>query len=156
MIHTAVPLTLILAAAPGVTTEAADYAAIRAARADSNAGLASHDIARATAPLLPNAMVLGSVGGLVPDKVAMAAGFAKAFADPTFISFERRPVRIELGGAVAAEHGRWVGRWRQAKGEKRVEGTYLARWRKIDGAWRIASEMFIPLRCTRRNSPFSC
>jgi ketosteroid isomerase-like protein len=144
---------LQLATSASAVSPASDRAQIRAARAASNAALAAHDLTGATAALLPEARIIGSNGSLLDGRDAMQAAFARSFADPAFVRYVRQPRTIEIGigsagVAVATESGRWQAHWRIAGAAVVVDGPYLAHWKKVDGAWRIASETFIRLRCT--------
>lgn len=124
---------------------AAAIALIRAARAQSNAGIAAHDVEQATAPMLPEARFVVSHGALWDGLEVMKASFQRAFDDPTFEKFVRTPVSVEIGRRGAAvENGRWVGTW---PGHKTTSGHYMARWNKVGGAWMIAAEMYVPMDC---------
>lgn len=140
-----VGLTAMLSAGP----TRADEIAIRRARADSNAGIAAHDAARATAAISENALIVVSGGGLVSGAQAMREAFERSFANPDFITYVRAPTRLRLSGTVAAEEGRWTGRWR----ERTVSGVYLARWDRTSAGWRISSEQYIPLGCDGPGCP---
>ena len=87
-------------------------------------------------------MIVGD-GALVAGVDQVIAAFEAQFKDPAFIAYERTPdeVQIDQAGLRAAESGRWVGSWRQA----RMRGVYLAVWRKVTGQWVIESETFVTL-----------
>ncbi len=84
-----------------------------------------------------------------PDATAsiIASDVAK---DPGFIAYERLTDRVQVstGGAKAAETGHWVGRWKEADGEMRLTGVYLAMWIQTDGRWTVKSEAYVALACT--------
>jgi uncharacterized protein (TIGR02246 family) len=146
-----IPVALLLAIGLAAQSAPADDAGqIRAQRARSNAAIASHDAA-ALAPLYaPDATVVRGSSGLALNGVAaITASLATAFADPTFVTYERTPESVTLsqGGERAAETGRWVGRWTKPDGEMRLSGIYLAMWVRLDGAWRLKSEAFVSLKC---------
>ena len=75
----------------------------------------------------------------------MAQAFGEIFADAKFVTYVREPESIEVGGATAAEIGRWDGRWQDGV----VRGRYLARWQHGDIGWRVAAELYIPLLTAR-------
>lgn len=114
---------------------------IRALRAQSNAAIARHDAAAAVAIMRDDVRVIASRGLLVESASAMAQAFGEVFADAGFVTYIREPESIEVGGATAAEIGRWDGRWQ----DKVVRGRYLARWDHSDTGWRVAAELYIPL-----------
>lgn len=122
-------------------------ALIRAARARSNAAIARHDADGAVVEMTPDARVIASTGGLVPDRAAMRAAFAGRFAEAGFVTFVRAPERIEVDprGQTAAEFGRWASRWHPDAGRSATSGPYLARWRCAAGRWLIEAELFVPL-----------
>lgn len=122
-------------AAPG------DEAAIRGSREASNAAIARHDATGATAPLLPDVLVVSSGGTLLRGREAMDAAFRQVFADPGFITYVREPERVEVAGDTAAESGSWRGTWKT----RSAGGRFLARWRRTSDGWRIQSELFVPL-----------
>ena len=114
---------------------------IRALRRQSNAAIARHDVAAAIAIMRDDVRVISSHGSLVEGLPAMAQAFGEIFADARFVTYIREPESIEVGGATAAEIGRWDGRWQDSV----VRGRYLARWQHSDIGWRVAAELYIPL-----------
>ena len=114
---------------------------IRALRSQSNAAIARHDVAGAMAIMRDNVRTISSHGNLVDGSPAMAQAFGEVFADPRFVTFIREPESIEVGGATAAEIGRWDGRWQ----DRVVRGRYMARWQHTDIGWRVTAELYIPL-----------
>lgn len=114
---------------------------IRALRQQSNAAIARHDVAAATAIMRDDVRVISSHGSLVEGLPAMARAFGEIFADAKFVTYVREPESIEVGGATAAETGRWDGRWQGSV----VRGRYLARWQHSDIGWRVTAELYIPL-----------
>lgn len=126
---------------PKQDTSTAAEIEIRALRDQSNAAIARHDVAAATAMMRDDVRVISSHGSLVDGLPAMAQAFGEVFADAKFVTYIREPESIEVGGATAAEIGRWDGRWQ----DKVVRGTYLARWQHSDTGWRVEAELYIPL-----------
>lgn len=134
---------MLAAAAPG------DEAAIRAVRAETNAAIAAHDVARLAASFTDDVVLVSGGGDALVGKAEMVRGFTSAFAAPGFVNYVRTPARIEVAsfGVRAAEQGRWIGRWRTQAGETRRSGVYLAQWVRPQGAWRIRAETFVTLAC---------
>lgn len=117
--------------------------AIRARRRLTNKLIAAHEAARLRPFLDPQVKVIAGDGALITGADAVISAFEAQFRDPTFIAYERMPDEVEIAqaGLRAAERGRWVGSWTQA----RMSGVYLAAWRKVTGQWVIESETFVTL-----------
>ncbi len=117
--------------------------AIGARRRLTNRLIAAHEAGRLRPFLDPQVKVIAGDCALITGADAVVAAFEAQFRDPAFVAYVRTPDRVELDqdGLRAAESGRWVGTWRQA----RMSGVYLASWRKITGQWVIESEMFVTL-----------
>ena len=117
--------------------------AIRARRRLTNKLIAAHEAGRLRPFLDPQVKVIAGDGALITGAEAVIAAFEAQFSDPAFVAYVRTPVTVELdqGGLRAAETGRWVGTWRQA----RMAGAYMATWRKVTGQWLIEAEMFVTL-----------
>lgn len=130
---------MIAAAAPAET-------AIRRARDQSNRRIAAHDADGAVAMMADAVLVIPSGGGPISGRAAVRAAFAAGFADPDFLTYERRPERIELApdGLSATETGRWRGLWKPRSGQPTLSGRYTARWRQHGGSWITLSEIFEP------------
>ena len=99
---------------------------------------------------MPDATVIrGSGGGVLRGAEAVVASLASSFADPGFVSWERRPeaVTISQGGQRAAEGGFWSGTWKKPAGDTVLSGVYLAAWVRVDGTWKLRSESFVTLKC---------
>ena len=118
---------------------------IRALRDQSNAAIARHDVAAAIAMMRDDVTVISSHGSVVEGWPAMARAFGEIFADANFVTYIRQPESIEVGGATAAEIGRWDGRWQDSV----VRGRYLARWQHSGIGWRVVAEFYIPLLTDR-------
>jgi uncharacterized protein (TIGR02246 family) len=134
---------LAAAAAPG------DEGAIRAARAQTNAAIAAHDVSRLASSFTDDVVLVSGAGEALIGKERMRAGFTAAFAVPGFVDYVRTPVTVTVAsyGVRAAERGRWIGRWRTPAGETRRSGTYLAQWVRPEGQWRIRAELYVTLAC---------
>jgi ketosteroid isomerase-like protein len=133
-----------------VREERSAEAEILEARAASNEAIAAHD--------------LNAVTGFWTDDIVMTAGsgtgaigtdawrevLGQQFERYPDVVYVRTPERIELSdvGPLAAEHGRWVGRWTADDGPVESGGTYGAMWRREGGRWRIRAQLFVTLTCT--------
>ncbi|MBX3481131.1 MAG: DUF4440 domain-containing protein [Caulobacter sp.] len=117
--------------------------AIRARRRMTNKFIAAHQAARLRPFMTPDAHLTGGEGGLLIGAEAIIAAFEAQFADPDFITYERRSGEITLDqeGLRAAERGAWTGRWR----DQTLGGDYLAVWRKVTGQWVIEQELYVTL-----------
>ena len=139
--------SLVLAAAMTASPDAA----IRALRAESNAGLAAREAARVAGMFAEDIHSIAGSGHLSEGRAAVTAAYAAQLAPGgVFVSGLRTPGRIAVdrAGTRAAEPGRW--RWvtRGPLGEAAHSGDYLAGWVKQDGAWRLQSELYVTTGCT--------
>ncbi|MEA3034269.1 MAG: hypothetical protein QOH04_20 [Sphingomonadales bacterium] len=141
---------LLWLAAAAATGAAADEAAIRAARARSNAAIAAHRFEDMRQMLLPDYVLLpGSLGKALGVEEA-GRRLAIAFAEPGFVTYVRTPRRIvrATSGKRVSETGTWIGTWRKADGTMRLSGIYQAMWVPTPGGWKLQNESFVSLRCT--------
>jgi len=127
-----------------------DAALIRAARADSNAAIARHDLAGIAKHWLPNVSIVTSTGAHDDTKPGNAGRMGAQFTRRPDTVYVRTPSTIEVFAAweVASERGEWTGRWTEPDGVVDIRGTYLAHWRKVNGTWLIQAEVFVPTSCT--------
>lgn len=118
--------------------------AVRARRRLSNKFIAAHEAGRLKPFFLPDAKVIAGDGTLIVGATAIIEAFAGQFTEPGFIAYERVTSRVSLDATQerAAEHGAWVGRWRDRPA---LAGDYLAVWRKVTGQWSIESELYVTL-----------
>jgi ketosteroid isomerase-like protein len=142
----ALGVLLSLAPAACLAQTVADKASIQKSRAASNAAIVAGDSQAFAANLEPDFVVVTGNGSLMAREAYVAA-FARDFADPRSVRFERIVDSIDLSASLplAAEHGHWVGR--VPGGPDLFTGTYLAMWRKSGSAWRLRSELFVSLAC---------
>lgn len=126
-----------------------DEAAIRAARARSNAAIAKHDVAGITAHWMPDVHIVTSTSAQGTGRDVNGQRMAEQFKRRPDTVYVRTPVAIEVMASwtVASERGEWTGRWQEPDGVVEISGTYLAQWRKVDGAWLIQAELFVPTHC---------
>lgn len=117
--------------------------AVRARRKLTNKLIASHDAQRLRPFFLPDVKLIVGDGALILGVDSVIEAFASQFADPAFVTYVRGTERVALDadGLRAAEHGQWIGRWR----DHEMSGTYLAVWRKVTGQWAIESELYVTL-----------
>jgi len=118
--------------------------AVRARRRLTNKLIAAHDAARLRPFFAQDVKLIVGDGELILGVDAVIQAFAAQFADPQFVAYVRDPetVQPDAQAGRVAEHGRWIGRWR----DHEMGGTYLAVWRKITGQWVIESELYVTLR----------
>lgn len=121
--------------------------AIRARRKLTNKLIAGRQAARLRPFFTPDVKLVVGDGGLIVGLDQVIGAFAAHFAEPGFGAYVRttREVRVDQDGARAAEHGGWVGTWRENGAEVRHAGDYLAVWRKSVGQWVIEAEMYVTL-----------
>jgi ketosteroid isomerase-like protein len=144
----AVPMAVAMVAATAQTPPT-DEAAIRAARADSNAAIARHDVAGIARHWLPDVSIVTSTGTHGHTSADNATRMRDQFSRRPDTIYVRTPGTVDVFAAwnVASERGEWTGRWTEPDGVVDIGGTYLAQWRKVDGTWRIQAEVFVPTRC---------
>ncbi|MEZ5293904.1 MAG: nuclear transport factor 2 family protein [Vicinamibacterales bacterium] len=143
----AAPVAAVLGVASAQPPD--DAAAIRAARAASNAAIAAHDVAGIARHWLPDVHIVTSTSTQGTGPEVNGQRMAQQFQRRPDTVYVRTPSTIDVFGAwnVASERGEWTGRWTEPDGVVDVGGTYLAQWRKVDGTWRIQAELFVPTRC---------
>lgn len=156
MISMAPPLFLALLFLPAIAAHSqaktveerqAAESEIRAARAASNQAIMRRDIQAFAASLDQDFVMIRGNGILVPSRQAYLDAFAKDFADPKSVRYQRLPVAIEISKAapLAAERGDWSAI--RPDGSHVYGGTYMAMWRKTKAGWRLRSELFVLLSC---------
>ena len=129
-----------------------DVADIRSARARYNAAILAHDVATVRDAFADGYVgIAGSGGELVAGGEAMAAYFANAFRNPSFLGFVRTPelVTVAVPAERVMERGHWLGRNWTADGETQLGGEYLAVWVPTAAGWRLRSETFVTLSHTK-------
>lgn len=126
-----------------------DEGVIRALRADSNRAIAAHDPERLAPMFADDAVFVWSNGSSSVGKASMLDFFRRDFATPSFVTYVRTPGRVSVSdrGARAAEHGAWTAIRRDAAGETRYGGDYLAQWAKTADGWRVRGETYVKLYC---------
>jgi ketosteroid isomerase-like protein len=138
-----------MATQSGQTPDAGEAAAIRTARAASNAAIAKHDVAGIAAHWMPDVHIVTSTSAHGTGKDVNGQRMAQQFARRPDTSYVRSPTTVEVlrEWHVASERGDWTGRWTEPDGVVDIGGTYLAQWRKVNGVWLIQAELFVPTRC---------
>lgn len=112
----------------------------------TNRFIAAHQAQRLRPFMTADARLTGGEGGMLMGAEAIIDAFEGQFSDPDFVTYERTPGDITLDheGLRAAEHGTWIGRWR----DQTLGGDYLAVWRKVVGQWVIEQELYVTLTRT--------
>jgi len=148
---TPTPVTLsVPVPAPAIATgNDADEAEIFALRAENNRAIARHDLTSFAPVFADDAVFVWSNGGSATGKGALLQAFAGDFADPTFVTYIRTPGRISVNDRSerAAEHGTWIAIKRDARGETRYGGDYLAHWFRGRTGWMVRGEVYVKLYC---------
>jgi len=144
-----VPVQVPAPAPATVTGHGADEAEIFALRAENNRAIARHDLAAFTPMFADDAVFVWSNGSSATGKAALERFFALDFADPAFVTYIRTPGRISVNDRSerAAEHGTWIAIKREARGETRYGGDYLAHWFRGRTGWMVRGEVYVKLYC---------
>jgi ketosteroid isomerase-like protein len=131
------------------TAAPADEAAVRAARARSNAAIAAHDMPGITRHWMPDVHIVTSTSARGTGREVNADRMAQQFKRRPDTVYLRTPRGVDVFAAweVASERGEWTGRWTEPDGVVNIRGTYLAQWRRVDGTWLIQAELFVPTSC---------
>lgn len=82
-----------------VVAAASDSAAILALRADSNAGLLAHDVARVLRHTTDDFILVGGASGGHVGRTVVHDDFLKGFAEPGFVTYIRTPDRVTISDA---------------------------------------------------------
>ena len=124
-------------------------AAVRAARARSNAAIAARDTATLVALVSPSYHSVTSRNAHTNGRDGALVSWRQQFGAHADVSYVRTPgsVRVFAPWQMAEEVGTWVGRWREADGAVAIRGSYTAKWRRIDGQWLLEAEVFTPRSC---------
>lgn len=124
-----------------------DETAIRQQRRRTNKLIAEHRADRLRPFFDPGVTVIAGDGTAISGIEALIARFEAFFADPTFITFDRRTetVTLDAKGARAAERGDWVASWRGPSGTMTSGGQYQAVWKKAGAQWVLESELYVTL-----------
>ena len=127
----------------------ADEGMIRAARDQSNAAIAKHDLDGIAAVWMDDVHVVSSTSAQGAGKQANRDRMAAQFKNRPDTIYVRTPATVETYPPwnVASERGEWTGKWTEPDGALEIGGTYQAQWRKMDGRWLIQAELFVPTRC---------
>jgi ketosteroid isomerase-like protein len=151
-----VPVGLTLVACASITVAAgwqiaigSEEAAVRAARALSNAAIAAHDIAGIARHWMPDVHIVTSTSAQGTGREVNGERMAQQFSRRRDTIYVRTPSAVDVFGSwsVASERGEWTGRWTEPDGVVNISGTYLAQWRNVDGTWLIQAELFVPTAC---------
>jgi len=127
-----------------------DAGEIRRLRAQSNAAIAAHRAGEARRLFAEGYTALPGSSGRPLDAEETERRLDQAFADPSFVTYIRTPMRISVAasGKRAAETGTWIGVWRKPDGRMQLTGLYQATWVPGARSWRLLNESFVTLRCT--------
>ena len=151
MIAMVVAGALLQAAAPPAPGPS-DVETIWRLRNETNRALQARDLDKFASHFTDDVVTVGGGGGATSGKAALRARIAQGFADRDFVTYVRTPATVRVatqadGGLRAAEQGRWTGLWKDARGETRWSGDYMAQWVKTGDGWRIRAELYVSLAC---------
>ena len=129
---------------------AGDDAAIRAARVDQNAAIASHDYDRVASYWTEDVVITAGRGSVLIGRSVYRA----AFMSDSGIIYQRETTAIDLSTAwpLAWEEGTWTAS-SSSGGAPLLSGRYSAQWTKASGHWLIRSELFVVLTCSGAMCP---
>jgi len=123
---------------------------IMALRAEFNEAIENHDAASIEKYIDSEYQITTSNGdqfqGAPKEEVA---DWAKIFKERPDVVYIRTPDTVEVSSYydLAAENGKWVGRWSSSEGNVEIGGKYFAQWRKVDGEWKVRTEVFVGMYC---------
>ncbi len=145
----AMAITPVLSPAQTTNDAPLTAAAVRAARARSNAAIAAHDTAALVALASLSYHSVSSRNVHTNGRAGVGAQYGGTFAALPDVLYVRTPqeVRVYAPWAMADERGTWVGTWTEPDGGVTIRGRYTAKWRRIDGVWLLEAEVFTPLTC---------
>jgi ketosteroid isomerase-like protein len=119
-------------------------AAVKAARAESNAAIAAHDDFKVSALVDRDVVVVIGAESVISERKNLRAEFASQFRRSADLLYVRTPDKIDVSEDLAevTEHGHWTGSW-SAEGKKiSSEGSYMAVWHKVADKWLTKAEMY--------------
>lgn len=124
-------------------------AAVRDARARSNAAIAARDTVTLASLVTPSYHAVSSRNAHSDGRRNEAERWRQQFSAHSDVLYVRTPhdVRVFKPWEMADERGTWVGTWTEPDGTVTIRGRYTAKWRRIDGAWLLEAEVFTPTSC---------
>jgi len=142
----ALPLPL---AAQSMPTAPLTAAAVRHARARSNAAIAARDTETLASLVTPSYHAVSSRNAHSDGRRNEAERWRQQFTAHADVLYVRTPqdVRVFAPWEMADERGTWVGTWTEPDGKVTIRGRYSAKWRRIDGVWLLEAEVFTPTSC---------
>ncbi len=145
----AIAATPALLSAQAIKDARLTAAAVRAARARSNAAIAAHDTAALAALASTSYHSVSSRNVHTSGRSGVGTQYGGTFAALPDVLYVRTPqeVRVYAPWAMADERGTWVGTWTEPDGGVTIRGRYTAKWRRINGVWLLEAEVFTPLTC---------
>ena len=129
----------------GGTVEGTDAAAIRRARMEQNAAIATQNLDGVAGFWTEDVTITAGLGRVLRGREAYRA----AFAADSALRYTRFPEHVEVsaGWPLAFERGVWEGRRRRDPSTPLLGGAYAAQWVKQEGRWVIHSEVFVAMYC---------
>lgn len=144
---------VIVCCCVGCTTNTAnttDEKMIVDRRVAFNRAIAVHDLSNMDEYCAADIIVITSRNSKFVGRDQYASGLEQEFTSKEGVVYTRSPESINVFPAweMAAESGRWLGKWKNGSESIEVEGSYYAKWKKSNGQWLIMAEIFTPLKCT--------
>ena len=140
-------LALPLLVATAGEDRSGDEAAIRAARSDYNAALASRNADAISKYWMEDGSSVWAGGNLTVGHDAIIARYANTFHGDRFVSGLRTPQEIKfstiMGRPSASESGIWEWHMRIDGKPATAKGRYLAMWIKTAGQWQVKSDLYV-------------
>lgn len=120
-----------------------DADVIRAARAESNASIAKHDIEGMAKYWLSDFVLVRGNAVITAGKEKNIISWKELFKTNPEVSYIRNPSEIIISDndTLAWEKGIWTAIKSYSKG-----GNYSAMWRKAGDNWKLQAELFVSLR----------
>jgi ketosteroid isomerase-like protein len=128
-------------------TKSSVQAAVKAARAESNAAIAAHDDFKVSALVDREVIVVTGSGAAIESRKNLRATFVQQFRESADLIYIRTPEKIEVSDDLTqvSEIGHWTGSWTTAGQKVNAQGTYSAIWHKVADKWLARAELFVTL-----------
>jgi len=132
-------------------TASTEEQAVRGARREQNAAIASGDIERTADFWTDDVEIRRGLGALIVGRDAYRNLFINTGSDSAVVyQRETEIVTISSVWPLAYESGTWTGHLGGAKGPVVIGGSYAAQWVKRGGRWLIRGEVYVALMCAGR------
>jgi ketosteroid isomerase-like protein len=141
------------AAAPTVSAQQGDEAAIRLLSNKWQQDIAKQDINAIVALHAPDAVVLMSHEKVAKGPAMIRARWKEGAATPGLV-LHWKPIKISVvSPTVATEYGTYTESYDTPQGKGTDEGSYVVIWNKINGKWKVALDAPVtsaPMACDQK------